>query len=105
MSDTDNSPIALELNDVLSAALRGWSDKRYLQPDGTTMIPAIEVDHLMNGIINFMGINIALIHKSLLHLVKESPTTFNYQMAHKYAEHFMTIFLNNMELDKDERTS
>lgn len=105
MNDAPNSPIAMELEDVLSAALRAWSDKRYLQADGSTIIPAIEVDHLMNGMINFMGINIALIHKSLLHLLVESPTTFNYQMAHKYAEHFMTIFLNNLEIKEDERTS
>lgn len=98
--DVKPNPLAIELCDVLTASLKAWSDKRYLQADGSTIIPAIEVDNVMNGIINFMGQNLALIHGSLLHLLIESPTTFNYQMAHKYAEHFMTIFLNTLELNK-----
>ena len=98
------NPLALELKDVLSKALAQWSDARYKKEDGNTEIPIDDVDAVMNGILNFTGINLALIHKGFMHMIDDSKTVFNYTMVHKYADHFMTIFLDNMELD-NERTS
>lgn len=95
MSDKPNK-LTIELKDVLSKALSDWSDKRYLKPDGSTQIPIKDMDGVMNGLINFLGLNMAILHSSALPLVTEDHAAFNYKMAHKYAEHFMSIFLDNM---------